>query len=144
MHHAGSLADVRQTKSSDADHCLFGLGHNITQTAHGFRRYLRLSVDVQSSEMTHLPVEQLYLRAQVLVAKFKQGGGTSCLHEAIDIDREALERYPPSHPRRAVSLSWLAIHLNDRYDQLGATRLLFSTENHLTFARKDTVIGQFL
>ena len=77
---------------------------------------------MQTSEMTYLPVEQLLLRSESLFAKFEQGGGTSYINEAIDLDREALELCPPGHPMRSFSLSSLAIHLNDRYDQLGATR----------------------
>ena len=53
---------------------------------------------------------------------FKQGGrtGLSCIDEAIVLDREALELCPPGHPRRTVSLTWLAFHLGHRYGQLGA------------------------
>ena len=72
--------------------------------------------------MMYLPVEQLHSRANSLVATFQHGGGTSCLDEAIVLDREALERCPPGHPKRPVSLTQLAIHLGDRYCQLGATR----------------------
>jgi CHAT domain-containing protein/tetratricopeptide (TPR) repeat protein len=68
------------------------------------------------------PVEQLRSRAESLVAEFKQGGGTSCIDEAIDVDREALELCPPGHPMRSVSLNGLALHLGNRYDRLGATR----------------------
>jgi CHAT domain-containing protein/tetratricopeptide (TPR) repeat protein len=70
--------------------------------------------------MMYLPVEQLHLRAKSLIAKFEQGGGTICVDEAINLDREALERCPPGHPKRHVSLIWLAIHLRDRYGRLGA------------------------
>jgi CHAT domain-containing protein/tetratricopeptide (TPR) repeat protein len=76
---------------------------------------------MQSSEMTHLPVEQLHSRAESLLAKFEQGGGTSYINEAINLDREAVELCLPGHPKRSVSLTWLAIHLSDRYGQLGAT-----------------------
>ena len=72
--------------------------------------------------MMSRPVEQLHSRAESLVAKFKQGGGFSCIDEAIDLDRVALELCPPGHPMRSVSLTWLAEHLGDRYHQLGATR----------------------
>ena len=68
-----------------------------------------------------LPVKWLQLRAKSLVAKFKQGGGTSYIDEAISLDREALEHCPPGHNKRSVSLTLLAIHLGDRYGQLGAT-----------------------
>jgi CHAT domain-containing protein/tetratricopeptide (TPR) repeat protein len=67
-------------------------------------------------------VKQLHSHAESLLAKFKQGGGTSYIDEAIDVDREALELCPPGHPMRSISLNSLAIHLGDRYDQLGATR----------------------
>jgi CHAT domain-containing protein/tetratricopeptide (TPR) repeat protein len=76
---------------------------------------------MQSSEMTYLPVNQFHLRADSLVAKFMQGRGTSYVDEAIDLDREALELCPHGHPERAASLDQLAIHLGDRYSQLGAT-----------------------
>jgi hypothetical protein len=56
-----------------------------------------------------------------LVAKFEQGGGTSYIDEAIDLDREAPEHCPPGQPIRSVSLTWFAIHLSERYDQMGAT-----------------------
>ena len=80
---------------------------------------------MQSSEMVYLPVEQLHSRAESHFAKFEQGGGTSCIGEAIDLDREArLEPRLPGHPMRPVSLTCLAIHLGDYYDQLGATRNL--------------------
>ena len=67
----------------------------------------------------YLPVEQLHLRANYLVAMFEQGAGTSYVNEAIELGREALEHCPPGHPKRSVSLTWLAIHLSDRYGQLG-------------------------
>jgi CHAT domain-containing protein/tetratricopeptide (TPR) repeat protein len=76
---------------------------------------------MQSSEMMYLPVEQLHLRAKSLVAKFKwQGGETSCIDEAIVLDRDALELCSPGHPRRFVSLSQLAVDLNSRYMRLWA------------------------
>jgi CHAT domain-containing protein/tetratricopeptide (TPR) repeat protein len=65
-------------------------------------------------------VEQLHLRAKSLITKFKQGGA-SHIDEAFVFDREALELCPPGHPKRTVSLTCLAIHLSDRYGQLGAT-----------------------
>ena len=68
----------------------------------------------------YLPVIWLHLRAISLAAKFKQGGGTSCIDEAIDLGRDALELCPPGDPMRSVSLTRLAIHLSDRYGQLGA------------------------
>ena len=77
---------------------------------------------MQSREMMYLPAEQLHPLAEYLVAKFKQGGGTNYIDEAIVLDREVLELCPPGHPMRSVSLIGLAIHLGDRYDQLGATR----------------------
>ena len=70
----------------------------------------------------YLPVKQLHSRAKSLVAKFEQGGGTSYIEEAIDLDREALELCPPGHPKRSVSLVELSIHLSARYSQLGAMR----------------------
>jgi hypothetical protein len=76
---------------------------------------------MQSSELMYLPVEQLHLLAKSLVDKFEQGGGTSYVDEAIVLGREALGLCPPGHPKRNVSLTWLAIHLSARYDQLGAT-----------------------
>ena len=69
----------------------------------------------------YLPVKRLHSRANSLVAKFKQGGETRYINEAIDLDREALEHCPSGHPERSVSLVWLASHLSDCYDQLGAT-----------------------
>ena len=71
--------------------------------------------------MMYLPVNQLHLRAHSLVAKFKQGGGTIYINKAIDLNREALGLCTPGHPKRAVSLNQLAIHLGDRYSQLGET-----------------------
>ena len=70
--------------------------------------------------MTCLPVAQLHSRAKSLVAKFKDGGGRNYMDEAIVLDREALELCPPGHPERYVCLNQLGIHLNNRYDQLGA------------------------
>ena len=71
--------------------------------------------------MMYLPVELLHLREKSLVAKFEQGLGTSYVGEAIVVDREALDLCPPGHPKRAVCLTRLAVHLSDRYGQLGAT-----------------------
>ena len=76
----------------------------------------------ESSEMMCLPVDQLHSRADALVAKFEQGGGSSYIDEAIVLDREALELCPPNHPERYASLNQLEIHLSDRYDQLGGMR----------------------
>ena len=70
--------------------------------------------------MIYLPVAQLHSRATSLVAKFEQGGGTNYVDEAINLDREALEHCPLRHPKRFISLAWLAIHLSARYGQLGA------------------------
>ena len=50
--------------------------------------------------MTCLPVEQLYLRANPLVAKSEQGAGTSYIDEAIDLDREGTCDFLP--PCRTV------------------------------------------
>ena len=69
--------------------------------------------------MMCLPVDQLHSRAQSLVAKFEQGGGTNYIDEAIVLDRKALELCPPGHPKRYISLAWLDIHLSDHYSQLG-------------------------
>ncbi|KAF8438499.1 CHAT domain-containing protein [Boletus edulis BED1] len=66
-------------------------------------------------------VELLCSRADSLAAEFKQGG-TSCIDEAVDLDRETLELFPPSHPKRSIFLSSFATRLSDRYDQLEATR----------------------
>jgi CHAT domain-containing protein/tetratricopeptide (TPR) repeat protein len=77
---------------------------------------------MQSSEMTYLPVKHCHSAADYLVAKFKQGGGASCINQAIVLDRDALQHFPPGHSMRSTSLTRLAIHLSDRYDQLGATR----------------------
>ena len=70
----------------------------------------------------YLPVEQLHSRAESHFAKFEQGGGTSSIDEAIDLDRKAQELRLPGHPMRPVSLTCLEVHLSDCYDQLGATR----------------------
>ena len=69
--------------------------------------------------MMCLPVDQLHSRAKSLVAKFKQGGGNSCIDKAIVLDREALELCPSGHHKRYVSLELLCTHLGDRYEQLG-------------------------
>ncbi|KAI9566215.1 TPR-like protein [Boletus coccyginus] len=70
--------------------------------------------------MMYLPVEQLHSRAASLVAKFEEGGGRSYIEDAIDLDREALELCPPGHPKRSVTLFYLALDLLDRYNQFGA------------------------
>ena len=70
--------------------------------------------------MTCLPLEQLRLWAEFLVSQFKQGGRRSSVEEAIDLDRRALQLCPPGHPKRPVSLTRLATHLRDRYNQFGA------------------------
>ena len=89
------------------------------------------NVKVQGSEIMYLPVEELHLRAKSLVAKFKQGGGLSYIEEAINLDREALGLCPPIYPARRISLTQLALHLGNRYDQLGGT-----------FAHKDSMVGR--
>jgi CHAT domain-containing protein/tetratricopeptide (TPR) repeat protein len=63
----------------------------------------------------YLPVERLHSRAESLLAEFREGGRTSGIDEAVVLDREA------GHPMRAVSLTCLAIRLNDSYGQLEAT-----------------------
>ena len=68
----------------------------------------------------YLPVSQLHSRAESLVAKFEQGGGTNYIDEAIVLNREALELCPPGHPRRSISLNDLAVDLSTRYRQLGS------------------------
>ena len=70
--------------------------------------------------MMYLPVEKLHSRAKFLVANFKQGWETSYIDEAIVLDREALDHCPTGHTKRPVSLTRLATHLSDRYNQLGA------------------------
>ncbi|KAF8436229.1 CHAT domain-containing protein [Boletus edulis BED1] len=69
-------------------------------------------------------VQKLHSRANTLAAEFKRGGGTSCIDEAIELDREALELCPSGHPDQSVSLTRLAAHLGDRYRQLGVMREL--------------------
>ena len=85
-------------------------------------RYLYLSVDVQGREMISLPAEQLHLRAKSLAARFQQGGGIGCIDGPIILGREALDLCPSGHPKRNVSLTWLAYHLGTRYVQLGGMR----------------------
>ena len=80
---------------------------------------IRLSLAMQSSEMMSPPVVQLFSLAISLVAQWKGGEGTSYIDEAIVLDYEALELCPPGRPERASSLTLLAIHLGDRYSQLG-------------------------
>ncbi|KAF8431089.1 CHAT domain-containing protein [Boletus edulis BED1] len=87
---------------------------------HGFQMYLPLFVIVSSYEVTYLAVQQLHSQGKFLADQFKRGRGTSCIDEAIILDREALELCPPSHPMRPVSLTSLATHLRDRYNQLGS------------------------
>ena len=67
-----------------------------------------------------LPVAHLHSRAESLVTRFREGGGSSYIDEAIVLDREALELCPPGHPERHVCLSLFACHLGERHDQLGA------------------------
>ena len=86
---------------------------------HGFRRYSSVSVGLQSSKMMYLLAEQLHSQAESLSTKFKQGGGTRYIDEAIELDRRALMLCPPGHSGRSGSLIWLALHLAYRYDQLG-------------------------
>ncbi|KAF8129523.1 TPR-like protein [Boletus edulis] len=64
--------------------------------------------------------EQLHLRARFLVDEFKRRGETSCIDEAIDLDREVLELHPPGHIDRSIFLTALANDLGDRYSQLGS------------------------
>ncbi|KAH0835025.1 TPR-like protein, partial [Lanmaoa asiatica] len=62
----------------------------------------------------------LHSRANSLVTRSEQGGGTNYIDEAVVLDREALDLCPPGHPERHGCLNNLANHLCDRYDQLGA------------------------
>ncbi|KAI9459001.1 TPR-like protein [Boletus coccyginus] len=50
-------------------------------------------------------VEQSLSRARSLGTKFREGGGRSCIKEAIALDREALQLCPPGHPKRSDSLA---------------------------------------
>ncbi|KAI9567906.1 TPR-like protein [Boletus coccyginus] len=68
-----------------------------------------------------LPVEQLLSRAESLASEFREGGGRSCIEEAIELDREALQLCPSGYPKRYDSLSRLARHLRVRYRQFGGT-----------------------
>ena len=79
------------------------------------------SIAIQTSELMHLPVKRLHLRAKSLAAKSQQGGGTGYIDEAIDLDRRALALCPSGDPKRHVSLTRLASHLSSRYSLLGAT-----------------------
>jgi len=101
---------------------------------------------MQSSVVMCLPVEQLHSQAQSPFAKFRQGGGTSYIEEVIDLDREALQLSPPGHPKRSVSLRYLALHLRGRYNQFGAMSDLQGpsslTAKHLTSSHKDTLNDQ--
>ena len=85
----------------------------------------------------HLPVEQLHLRAKSLAAWFKRGRETSYIDEAIVLDREALELCPSGHPMRIDSLTWLARHLSNRYNQLGAVQDL---DEAIVLAREALVL----
>jgi hypothetical protein len=111
-------------------------------------RYLCLYVAMQSSVITYLPVEQLHSRAKLAVTMFQQGGGSDYIDKAIHLDRVAMELCPPGHPMRSVSLTSLAEHLGNRYDQLGATRDLEEAivldREALNLRRKDTLIGGWL
>lgn len=69
--------------------------------------------------MMCMPVDQLHSRAKSFVTKFRQGGGTNYIDEAIILTRQALELSPPGHRKRDVCLMSLGIHLHDCYDQLG-------------------------
>ena len=95
--------------------CLFGIGpalvccvspdHYIELSLashHGFGRYLCLYVDVQSTETTYLPVEQLHSRTESL------------------IDQEALGLHPQGHPYHSISLNNPAMCLSTWNNQLGA------------------------
>ncbi|KAG8221725.1 hypothetical protein J3R82DRAFT_2014 [Butyriboletus roseoflavus] len=64
-------------------------------------------------------VAQLDSRLDSLFAKFKQERGTNYSDEAIVLEREALELYPPDRPERSFPLNWLAGNLWERYRQLG-------------------------
>ena len=97
------------------------LSESSSASWHGIGRYACLSVAAERCNDV-LPVAQLHSQAKFLASKFKHGGGTSYIDEAIVLDREALELCPPRHPKRYVSLERLAIDLSDRYDALGATR----------------------
>jgi hypothetical protein len=66
---------------------------------HAFNRYLCLFIAMQSSETIYLSAEQL--SAKSLVGKGKQGGGTSGIDEANDLDREGTT-YLFLSPFRAV------------------------------------------
>jgi len=104
---------------------LFFPSHHVESSSanmDGCKRYLCRSVDVQNGLMTYLPVKWLHSRANSLVAKFKQGGSRNYIEEAIKLDREALQLCPTGHPKRCVSVTYLARHLRSRYKQFRATR----------------------
>ena len=79
-------------------------------------------VGLQSGEITYLPVEQLHSWAYSLSTKFEQARETRYIGEAVDLDRQALALCPPGHSELPFSLIQLALHLSDRYGQLGAMR----------------------
>ena len=83
--------------------------------------------------MQCLSVKQLHLWAKSL-AKFKRGGTTSYIVEAIVIDREALELYPPGHPKRTASSAGLAVHLEEAI-VLGREALDLRPQGHPDRAR---------
>ena len=75
---------------------------------------------MKSSEITRLPVLQVFSKAQSLVTMFQQGGEVVCIDKAIIMYREILELLPGSHPTRSTVLVLLANPLRCRYQQLGA------------------------
>ena len=92
------------------------------------QRYAGSTTTPLATPCTYQLCKQLHSeRAESLVAKFKQGGGTSYIDEAIVLDRDALELCPPGHPKRSVSLIHLAVHLCARYSLLGAVEDLEET-----------------
>ncbi|KAN0080155.1 CHAT domain containing protein [Tylopilus felleus] len=64
--------------------------------------------------------KKLRSRAESLLNKFRLGGGTRSLDQAVFLYREALELCPQGHPDRSFPLNNLASCLSTCYDQLGA------------------------
>ena len=94
----------------------------------GLRRYARLSGYTPSSELICLPVSKSLSRAESLLAKLEQGGGTSYVDDPVTLAREVLELcLPPGYLKRSVAFTFLVTHLVIRYERLGGIRDLDET-----------------
>jgi len=105
--------------------------------------YLSLSVGVQSSVMTCLPVEQLHSRAESPAARVGEGGGESCIEEAVGHEAPQLAHpVTPSDPALRLTLQLISVVATTNPEGRGSlSGPSPSSKKHSTFAPKAILDG---